>query len=175
MAKPLLLLVDDSDEMGFIVSSMGRRAGCDVAVCPDAAAAWEALSRRRPALVLLDVNLPGASGLDWLRGVRAVPEFADLPVALYTHWGLPTDVAAGLDAGVDFVFDKDLAARPDAWRRRLAELLAFRPDEWPKAPELPSIRIGEEASLSSARVAALNQVLRHPSIRRVPQEVMRAC
>jgi len=175
MPKPLLLLVDDSAEMGYIVASLGRRAGCDVTVCPDAATAWEALPRRRPDLVLLDVNLPGTSGLDWLRRVRAAPEFADLPVALYTHWGLPADVAAGLDAGVDFVFDKDLAARPADWLHRLAELLAVGPDEWPKAPGSPTMNIGEDdAPLSSAHVAALNRVLHHPSIRRVPREVMRA-
>ena len=88
----------------------------------DADAAWLALGERRPDLVLLDVNLPGASGLDWLRRVRAAPEHAGLAVALYTHWGLPADVAAGLDAGVDFVFDKDLATRPADWQRRLLEI-----------------------------------------------------
>ena len=57
-----------------------------------------------------------------VRCVRASPEFADLPVALYTHWGLTTDVAAGLNAGADFVFDKDLAAKPVGWQRRLTEI-----------------------------------------------------
>ena len=118
--------------MGLIVSSLCRRADCDVTVSPDAAAAWEALAQRRPDLVLLDVNLPGASGLDWLRRVRAATEHAGLPVALYTHWGLPADVAAGLDAGVDFVFDKDLASRPADWQRRLSEILASPPDAWPE-------------------------------------------
>ena len=122
MSRPLLLLIDDSAEMGLIVASLARRAGWETVVCVDAEAGWQALAERRPDLVLLDVNLPGASGLDWLRRVRAAPEFAGLVVALYTHWGLPADVAAGLDAGVDFVFDKDLAARPTDWQRRLAEI-----------------------------------------------------
>ena len=62
MSKPLLLLVDDSKEMGFIVVCLGKRAGWEVVVCVDAEAAWDALAQRQPDLVLLDVNLPGASG-----------------------------------------------------------------------------------------------------------------
>ncbi len=122
MTRPLLLLVDDAPEMGLIVRSLARRAGWDVTVRIDAEAAWHSLDERRPDLILLDVNLPGASGLDWLRRVRGTPELAGLTVALYTHWGLPADVAAGLDAGVDFVFDKDLATRPADWQQRLAEI-----------------------------------------------------
>ena len=175
MPRPLLLLVDDSTEMGLIVTSLGRRSGCDVTVCPDAATAWEALSQRRPDLVLLDVNLPGASGLDWLRRLRAAPEFAGLPVALYTHWGLPADVAAGLDAGVDFVFDKDLASRPADWQRRLAEVLTAGPDSWPKAAASPTMKEGGgDSPLTMAWVVAFNKALHHPSIRRATREVMRS-
>ena len=121
MSHPLLLLVDDSQEMGLIVRSLARRIGWEAAARLDAETAWQALGER-PDLILLDVNLPGASGLEWLRRVRRTPELADLTVALYTHWGLPTDVAAGLEAGVDFVFDKDLATRPADWQRRLLEI-----------------------------------------------------
>ena len=175
MPKPLLLLVDDSAEMGLLVASLGRRAGCDVTVSPDAAAAWEALAQHRPDLVLLDVNLPGPSGLDWLGRVRAAPEYAALPVALYTHWGLPTDVAAGLDAGVDFVFDKDLATRPVDWQRRLAEILAKPSGAWPKSVCAPTmVEESTDNRLTAARVVALNGLLRRPSVRRVPPEVMRS-
>jgi CheY-like chemotaxis protein len=184
MPKPLLLLVDDSKEMGLIVSCLGKRAGCEVVVCFDAESAWESLSRWRPDLVLLDVNLPGASGPDWLRRVRAAAGFAGLPVALYTHWGLPADVAAGLDAGADFVFDKDLAARPTAWIQRLTEIQALASnvreaenvaDAWPTANASPRIEIGSDDNrLSMAQIAGLNKALRHPSLRCMAPIVMRA-
>ena len=184
MSRPLLLLVDDSTEMGLIVASLGRRSGCEVLVCVDAETAWDALSLRWPDLVLLDVNLPGASGPDWLRRVRAAPEFAGLPVALYTHWGLPSDVAAGLDAGADFVFDKDLAARPADWQRRLAEIRALAPitgrvgnvpEAWSTANAPPRIEEGgSDNGLSAARVAGLNQALRYPCLQRLAPVVMRA-
>src|SRR5947209_1741892 len=124
MPRPLLLLVDDAPEMTVLVQALGGRAGCEVAVASDADAAWAALHARRPDLVLLDVNLPGVSGPDLLRRLRAAPELSGLAVAVYCHATLGADVAAGLEAGADFVFFKDLAARPDDWRRRLEEILA---------------------------------------------------
>ena len=180
VSSPLLLLVDDCREMGLIVRSLARRAGWDAAVVADADAAWQALAEHRPDLVLLDVNLPGVSGLDWLRRVRRTPEFAGLTVALYTHWGLPTDVAAGLDAGVDFVFDKDLAARPADWQRRLAEIgEAGRdgnpPGGWPNAASRPTMKEGGRPVLSAeAWTGAFRQALRHPSLRRLTGEVLPA-
>jgi CheY-like chemotaxis protein len=183
MSRPLLMLVDDSTEMGVIVACLGKRAGWEVRVCLDAETAWVALSQGRPDLVLLDVNLPGASGPEWLRRVRAAPEFARLPVALYTHWGLANDVAAGLDAGADFVFDKDLAARPANWQERLMEIRAANLEarcnrnvavDW---PSIDAARIMEDRSsesrLTAAWIASLNHALRPVLLRRVPPEVMR--
>ncbi len=180
MTLPLLLLVDDAPEMGLIVRSLARRSGWDVSVCIDAEAAWLALGERRPDLVLLDVNLPGASGLDWLRRVRRAPEFAGLTVALYTHWGLPADVAAGLDAGVDFVFDKDLATRPADWQRRLTEIgearrMGISAGAWPNADSGRTMEEGgRPILLTSVWAAAFNQALRHPSLRRLTGEVLSA-
>jgi CheY-like chemotaxis protein len=179
--RPFLLLVEDSPDMGLIVASLGKRAGCEVSVCEDAETAWQVLPHRRPDLVLLDVNLPGLSGVDWLRRVRGAPQFVELPVALYTHWGLPSDIVAGLDAGADFLFDKDLASRPTAWQGRLKEILAgtvYSSDDaqagaWPNERCLPSITGGQPNSPAPATWAvAFNQALRRPSFRRVPREVL---
>jgi CheY-like chemotaxis protein len=177
------MLVDDSTEMGVIVACLGKRAGWEVRVCLDAEAAWAALSQSRPDLVLLDVNLPGASGPEWLRRVRAAPDFAGMPVALYTYWGLANDVAAGLDAGADFVFDKDLAARPAGWQGRLMEIqTAVSEDrrhrnvrvDWPAVDAAPIMDYrGRDSRLTADRIAGLNRALRPVLLQRVPPEVMR--
>ncbi len=180
MSRPLLLLVDDSQEMGLIVRSLARRIGWEAAARLDAETAWQALGELQPDLILLDVNLPGASGLEWLRRVRQTPDFAGLTVALYTHWGLPTDVAAGLEAGVDFVFDKDLATRPADWQRRLLEIgeagrTGKRIGAWPNANSRPTMEEGGRSVPSTAMwVAAFNQALRHPSLRRLTGQVLSA-
>ena len=179
MPPPLLLLVDDSSDMGLIVASLGRRAGWEVTTRPDAETAWDALGERRPDLVLLDVNLPGANGLDWLRRVRRTPAFADLPVALYTHWGLPADVAAGLEAGVDFVFDKDLATRPPDWQRRLEEIRhagqnAQPLGPWPEGGSRPTMMDDGPRVTPKRWAAAVRQALRQPALRRAAGEVLAA-
>jgi CheY-like chemotaxis protein len=183
MSRPLLLLVDDSTEMGVIVAFLGKRAGWEVLVCLDAETAWIALAQRQPDLVLLDVNLPGVSGPEWLRRVRSAPEFAGLPVALYTHWGLVNDVAGGLEAGADFVFDKDLATRPVDWQRRLMEIGTAASElrdgrnvriDWPAIDAAPTIEYsGAGRRLAAVRVAGLNHALRLVLMRFMPSEVMR--
>jgi len=123
MPPPQLLLVDDSAEVAFIVRHLGRRAGLDIVARADAELAWQYVQESRPDLVLLDINLPGASGLDYCRWLRAAPPTRTLPVALLSHWQRPEDIAAGLEAGGDFVLSKDLLCQPDDWRQRLTEIL----------------------------------------------------
>lgn len=122
-----LLLVEDSPDITWIVQRLGRRTGHEVMVCSDVPAAWEALHQRRPDLVLLDLNLPGARGEDLCRRVRADPTLEYLPLALFTHWDRPEDVIAGLEAGADYVVSKELLADPVAWGRRLADCLGRSP------------------------------------------------
>jgi DNA-binding response OmpR family regulator len=123
MTRPRLLLVDDSTEVALIVRHICGRAGMEIVAHADAEQAWAYLQTARPDLVLLDVNLPGASGYDLCRWVRAAPALADLPIALLSHWRHAEDVAVGLEAGTDFVLSKDLLGQPEEWKKRLAEIL----------------------------------------------------
>ena len=165
MSRPSLLLVDDAPDLAAVVAALGRRCGCDVTWRPDAASAWEHLGAARPDLVLLDVGLPGENGLELCRRLRAEPGLAELKVALFSHWGLPGDVAAGLDAGADFLFSKDLVCRPDEWRRRLSEALAWRRDRPPPGPA---------PQPAPDWVARTNRALAHPSVRQAGPEAVRA-
>jgi CheY-like chemotaxis protein len=125
MSAPLLLLVDDSPEMGLIVRSLGKRGGAEVAHRTGVADAWDFLQRRVPDLVLLDMRLPGESGADLCRLVRGAAELNPLRVALFTNWVLHEDICAGLEAGADLVFAKDLVSQIGEWQRRLGEILAW--------------------------------------------------
>jgi DNA-binding response OmpR family regulator len=119
-----LLLVDDAPEIALIVQRFSRRAGQNVVTFPDAESAWHHLQVEvGPHLAIFDLNLPGASGADLCRQVRGEPRLAGLRVALFSHWDRPRDIAAGLDAGVDYVLSKDLLVQPEAWSARLAEIL----------------------------------------------------
>lgn len=124
MSRPLLLLVDDAPHLGFIVERLGTRVGCEVIARTDVPTAWEFLQSRVPALVLLDLNLPGPSGLELCRRIRANETLGKLPIALFCQDGLSEDVAAGLQAGADYLFSKELVGNPAQWEARLAEILA---------------------------------------------------
>lgn len=113
-----LLLVDDDPSLAAIVRILARRSGHEVAWASDAEAASAELSRQLPDLVLLDVNLPGTSGPEWLRSLGERP-----PVALFVQSGLIDDIARGMAAGAEFHFAKELVTDPAGWTRRLAELL----------------------------------------------------
>jgi CheY-like chemotaxis protein len=172
MTRPLLLLVDDAPEMGLIVRALARRGGCDVACRGDVAAAWAYLQENRPDLVLLDVQLPGDNGLTLCRRVRATPALADQPIALFTHWGLPGDIAAGLEAGVDFVFSKDLVGRPAEWQRRLEDILSRAHGRGRGCSLGWKAEAGFPPPVPNW-IQELNRALDHPSLRSVGPEVMR--
>lgn len=122
-SKPLLLVVDD-DEMNR--DMLGRRlvrAGYEVAVAEDGPAALAALARMRPALILLDVMMPGMSGLEVLRRIRAAPEGRFAPVILVTARAQSEDVVEGLEAGADDYVTKpiDMAVALARIRTQLAK------------------------------------------------------
>jgi CheY-like chemotaxis protein len=143
---PLLLLVEDSPEVALIVRRLARYAGQELVCRTDVASAWDYLLAecgvrsaecrsgnpqcRGPDLVLLDWNLPGASGLELCRHVRGEPATRGLTVALFTSGAMTEDITAALEAGVDCVVAKDLLAQPEAWQQRLGELLAGRSGRW---------------------------------------------
>jgi hypothetical protein len=55
--------------------------------------------------------------------LSAAPEFKGLPVALFASWQRADDVAAGLEAGAEYVLAKELLLQPEAWEARLREIL----------------------------------------------------
>jgi len=79
---PLILLVEDDESLCRIVSRYLRARGYRIDVAPSAEVAEHALRNGpRPALVLLDLNLPGNTGWDLLRG-DAVTSAGDPPVVI---------------------------------------------------------------------------------------------
>jgi CheY-like chemotaxis protein len=120
---PLLLLVDDVVDVAVIVQRLGRRSGHTVVHCARADTAWEYLQSARPDLILLDVNLPGMSGLELCRKIRAVDRLAAVPIAILSSGMLPEDVDNARRAGAGHVLFKDLLTQPEAWCRRLQEIL----------------------------------------------------
>src|SRR5262249_20874973 len=122
-----LLVVDDEPDMGLISQALGKRCGWTVNHRLNAATAWEYLREQLPDLVLVDVRLPGISGPELCRRVRSDGRRAGLKLALFTHGGVPEDVAEGLEAGVPYLVNKESICQPEAWQERIREILAAPP------------------------------------------------
>jgi CheY-like chemotaxis protein len=97
-----VLVVDDSESNRYVLSSWLRRAGHTVVEAPDAASCFAALADTDVDLVVLDVQLPDASGLDVCERIKATPATAAIPVLHVSAAAVEVgDRAAGLQRGAD--------------------------------------------------------------------------
>jgi DNA-binding response OmpR family regulator len=170
-----LLLVDDSPDVRTIVGYLCRRADIRLDACADVASAWEFLQRERPGLILLDIQMPPVTGVELCRLVRAAPEpLRVMPIALFTHWGVPADVLAGLEAGADCVVSKDLLSDPVQWQRRVTEIFRRMAGLGRAGLVTYSHRIIDASIVPPANwVEIINQALHRVLVRRVGAEVTR--
>src|SRR6266567_1919246 len=97
-----LLLVEDKNELRAMLRKALERAGYDVDEAPDGAAAIQKLRARRYLLVITDLKMPGASGLDVLRETKQAD--ATIPVLLLTAYGSVEEAVAAMKEGAfDFL------------------------------------------------------------------------
>ena len=116
----LIMIVEDDERLRSALRLALLDEGFAVEDVPDAETALSRLSDVDPDLVLVDIMLPGASGLDLCRSIR---QASYVPIIVVTARDDSHDVVAGLEAGADdyvtkpFVI-KELAARIRALLRR---------------------------------------------------------
>ena len=120
-----ILVVDDHEDNVELLRARLEARGYRVEAASDGMQALERVFADPPDLVLLDVMMPGLSGIDVCRALRARPESADLPVILLTARSQEADVQAGFRAGADDYMTKpfsprELVSRIDALLARRA-------------------------------------------------------
>ncbi|MFJ4457849.1 response regulator [Pseudomonas sp. NPDC089392] len=103
-----LLIVDDDVEVLDLLQKFLRQHGYEVDVASDGKALWQALARRVPDLVILDVMLPGDSGLVLCQRLLAEHKVA---VIMLTAMAELSDRVVGLELGADDYLTKPFAAR----------------------------------------------------------------
>ena len=110
------LVVDDEPQMVYIITLALDAQGCAGLSASSAEGAWAVLSAQAIDLVILDVMLPGTSGVDLCRRIRAAGIGA--PIILLTALGDEPDRIAGLEAGADDYVAKPFSPRELALRAR---------------------------------------------------------
>lgn len=117
---PRVLVVDDEAPLARLVSAYLERDGFAVEVTADGSAAVESVRRWNPAVVVLDLGLPGMDGIEVCRAVR---KFSNCYIVMLTARVQETDRLIGLEVGADDYVTKpfspkELVARVRAMLRR---------------------------------------------------------
>jgi DNA-binding response OmpR family regulator len=133
-----VLVVDDEPIVREVVVRYLERDGYRTLEAADGRRARELLEASTPSLVVLDVMLPGPSGLDLCRWIRSR---SDLPVILLTARGEETDRIVGLEVGADDYVTKPFSPRELAARVRSVLRRSRRPEDEPRRIDLGELEI----------------------------------
>lgn len=101
-----VLLIEDEVNIAEAIRFVLGRDGCEVLVETDGRAALSRVATDAPDLVILDLMLPGMSGLEILSALRADPATEDLKVMMLTAKGQSRDREAAERAGVSAFMSK---------------------------------------------------------------------
>ena len=96
-----VLIVDDNPTNLKLVAYLVRANGYEVDTAGDAAAALAAIAANRPAVILMDLQLPGIDGLELTRRLKADPARKDIIIVALTAYAMKGDDEKARAAGCD--------------------------------------------------------------------------
>lgn len=155
--RAAVLVVDDSRMNRDVLSRMLRSRDYHVVAAEDGPRALSALSRERFDAVLLDVNMPGMSGLSVLGTIRATRSAAELPVIMVTTQSAVEDVIESLRLGANDHVPKPIDF--EVLEARLETQLGLK-------------RAREDLSAAAADLAARNELIRRTFGRYLSDDVV---
>ncbi|MEK7702242.1 MAG: ATP-binding protein, partial [candidate division NC10 bacterium] len=117
-----ILYIEDNRENRMLVRAVLEAAGYTIVDAEDGLAGIEAAIREEPALILLDINLPGVDGYEIVAILKSFPNLASTPVIAVTAYAMQGDRQRTLVAGCDGYIQKPINV--DAFPRQVAEFLA---------------------------------------------------
>jgi len=124
-APATIAIIEDERDLAEIVAFGLRRAGHQASIFHDGRAGLAHIVSNPPDLVIIDIMLPGMSGLDVARSLRTDPRTGSIPILMLTAKAEEADQIAGLGTGADDYMTKPfstkvLMARVEALLRRAA-------------------------------------------------------
>jgi two-component system alkaline phosphatase synthesis response regulator PhoP len=170
-----VLVVEDEKDIRELVRYNLEQDGFGVLEAEDGELALALVRRERPALVILDIMLPGMSGLDICRAIRQEDESARMPILMLTAKAAEVDKVVGLEMGADDYVTKpfsprELLARVKAVLRRALGPELDRPHEFYERGRLridfdnyQVLLDGSVVELSLREFELLSFFVRHPN------------
>ncbi len=110
MGKCILVVEDQEDNRQILRDLLGN-AGYDLVEAENGEQALAALGKRRPDLILMDIQLPIMDGYEATRRIRADPEMKAIPIIAVTSYALTGDEAKALAAGCNAYVTKPYSPR----------------------------------------------------------------
>jgi two-component system, OmpR family, phosphate regulon response regulator PhoB len=107
----VVLVADDDADIRDLVAFKLEQAGFDVIAVEDGQTALEQARSRQPTLAVLDVSMPGLSGIDVCRMLRADPATNGILIIMLTARVQEQDVEGGFSAGADDYVTKPFSPR----------------------------------------------------------------
>ncbi|MBI4205395.1 MAG: response regulator [Betaproteobacteria bacterium] len=108
MANELILVVEDNEKNRKLARDVLQVKGYRVVEADSAETALALVAEQRPDLVLMDIHLPGMSGLEALARLRAAPDTRAIPVVAFTASVMPQDRKEIMSAGFDGFVSKPI-------------------------------------------------------------------
>jgi two-component system phosphate regulon response regulator PhoB len=172
MAKPRILIVEDEPSLAEVLAYNFQREGYDVVIAQDGREGMRKAQTLLPDLIILDLMLPGISGLDLCRELRASANTAGIPVLMLTAKAEETDQVVGFAVGADDYVTKPFSVKVLLQRVKVLLRRASTPEAAAEVVERGGIRIdkrshratldGEPLQLTPTEFRLLEAVLRQP-------------
>ena len=105
-ARPVALIADDDSDIRDVLSMAVGSAGLDSVMAEDGRQAVQLLENLHPDIILLDVQMPGLSGIEVCWWIRRQRHLAHVPVVLVSARTSPFEIDAGLLAGANHYVTK---------------------------------------------------------------------
>lgn len=111
MQKTKILLIEDEEDIAAMIKLQAEIAGYRLMVEIDGLNGFRAVEREKPDLVILDIMLPGQSGLDVCRKIKTNPALKNIPVIMLSARNEELDVILGLELGADDYVSKPFSPK----------------------------------------------------------------
>ena len=122
MSKKRILFVDDEKDLVTMVAVRLESKGYEVLAAYDGEEALAKARKEKPDLIILDIMMPKMDGYDVCTALKGDPQYAGIPIIMFSAKAQPRDVERGKQAGADAYITKPF--EPQALLEQVQELIA---------------------------------------------------